>query len=376
MNKKNKMKLPKRYYVGFVLCIFITIINVGVWFTPKSVDWYRIHVFPLWTNTLARFMSVFPFSVGEILIYTGIFSLIFGLILCIFSFIKKDKYKKIRAVYKECLIWILLWVYMTETLNCFVMYHATTLEETYYQKETYSNQQLITTYNSIVKKVNQLSMQMKRDKKGHVVYPRKKMYAQCKIAMQNISNTYPYLKGYYPNPKRILSSDMMSQQYLEGIYFPFTLESNYNQTMYIMNDPATICHEFSHLKGVIFEDEANYFGFVACINSNDKFMQYGGYLSVLDYMADDIYKNCTKKERQSVEKINAYVRKDLVFLTKDSWDKVEKKAIVSTKTAKAVTNQFLESNLKMNGVLDGVVSYSKVVKLVLDYYNEKDQGKK
>lgn len=370
MNKKNKIKLPKRFYIGFVLFIFISIMNMSVWFIPKAVDWYRIHIFPLWTNTLARVMSVFPFSVGEILIYTGIFFLIFGLLLFLFSFRKKEKWKKIRRVYLECLAWILLWVYMTETLNCFVMYHATTVEEAYYPNRSYNNEQLIDTYNTVMKKANELSTQMSRDKRGNVTYPEEKMYAQCKIAMQNLGKTYPYLKGYYPNPKKIFNSDLMSQQYLAGIYFPFTLESNYNQTMYIMNDPATICHEFSHLKGIILEDEANYFGFVACINSKDKFLEYSGYLSVLNYMADDIYKNCSKQERQSVVKANTYVKNDIVFLTKDSWDKVEKKAVVSTKTAQAVTNQFLESNLKMNGVEDGVVSYSRVVKLVLDYYNK------
>ena len=159
----------------------------------------------------------------------------------------------------------------------------------------------------------------------------------------------------------------MSQQYLTGIYFPFTLEANYNTTMYLMNAPATICHEFSHLKGVILEDEANYFGFVACIQSENAFLQYSGYLSVIDYLEREVKKYDAMDA--SLPQMNTFVRKDSVFLTEEAWDKVEKKAVISTETANKATDKFLQSNLKANGVSDGMISYSRVVRLLLDYYD-------
>ena len=44
---------------------------------------------------------------------------------------------------------------------------------------------------------------------------------------------------------------------LMGIYFPFSMEANYNQDMYKAKLPDTICHELAHTKGYIQEDEAN-----------------------------------------------------------------------------------------------------------------------
>lgn len=38
-------------------------------------------------------------------------------------------------------------------------------------------------------------------------------------------------------------------------------------------------------------------------------------------------------------------------------------------TANKTTDKFLQGNLKANGVSDGMVSYSRVVRLLLDYCN-------
>ena len=56
------------------------------------------------------------------------------------------------------------------------------------------------------------------------------------------------------------------------------MEANYNDVMYIMNKPDTFCHELAHLRGYIYEDEANFIGYLACVESEDAFFQYAGYL--------------------------------------------------------------------------------------------------
>lgn len=45
-------------------------------------------------------------------------------------------------------------------------------------------------------------------------------------------------------------------QQLCGVYSPFTVEANYNGDMPDYNVPHTLCHELSHLKGFMREDEA------------------------------------------------------------------------------------------------------------------------
>lgn len=364
-----------RYKIWMIVFLLVIAVNAAARVSTPAVDWYRRFIFPLWTNTLARVMSVFPFSVGEVLIYAGIFVLLLVVLFTLLGLLvrretgrRAQKIKRTRNGLYQFVIWVLLWVALTETLNCFVLYHTTTVEEAYYHNKTYGTEELLALYTECVNQANALSGEMKRDAAGDVVYEGE-LYAACKRAMQQLGDTFPYLAGYYPNPKKILFSDFMSQQYLCGIYFPFTLESNYNATMYPMNDAATICHEFSHLKGIIREDEANYFGFLACIGSKDAYLQYSGYLSVLNYVAAEVKRTTTKDERKGLPKVDDAVISDIVFLKKEEWDRVEQKAVVSTKTVNKATNTFLESNLKANGVSDGMVSYSRVVRLLLDYYD-------
>ena len=49
-------------------------------------------------------------------------------------------------------------------------------------------------------------------------------------------------------------------------------------------------------------------------------------------------------------------------------EQVEKKAVFSTEAVNQATNAFLETNLTMNGIEDGIQSYSRVVRLVVKYY--------
>lgn len=362
--------MKRRFKIGLAILLFTIFIYALSWKFPKAVDWYRLYLFPIGTNTMARVFSVFPFSVGEILIIAGILLLFVAVIAVILRLLLKKKLQLFFRGYMELLGWIFLWVAVTETCNCFVMYHATTVEEACYKDTDLKEDTLTKLYEMLVANANRLSQEMERDEKGEVIYDGD-LYAECKTAMQALGETYPYLKGYYPNPKPIVNSDFMSQQYLSGIYFPFTLEANYNQTMYIMNRPATICHELSHLKGVILEDEANYFGFLACIGSKDVYVEYSGYLSVLPYVSREVRKNVPLEVRKNLIRPNTYVQQDVVFLTEETWEKVEKKAIVSTETANKATNAFLESNLKTNGVTNGMESYREVVRLLLSWYQEK-----
>lgn len=195
------------------------------------------------------------------------------------------------------------------------------------------------------------------------------MGEQAVRAMKALGQTYDQLDGYYPKPKALLTSDFFSQQYMCGYYFPFSMEANYNDVMYIMNKPSTMCHELAHLRGYIYEDEANFISYLACTQSEDLLFQYSGYLSVLNYLDNDFYKAIGKDAKKYLEqpRIEEQVYEDKVFVTQKEWERIEKKAWISTETVEQVSDAFIETNLKVNGVADGKISYSRVVRLLLQY---------
>ena len=161
---------------------------------------------------------------------------------------------------------------------------------------------------------------------------------------------------------------------MKGYYFPFTVEANYNGMMGTIHVPATMCHELAHVKGYLFEEEANMLAFLACIQSDDVTFQYSGYLSVLNYIDNDFYKAVNKDRTRYLEqvRIEDRVKKDNIFISEQDWIKIEKKAVIKTETVKKATQKFTDTTLVLNGVSNGFESYSDVVKLLMYYYDESE----
>ena len=50
----------------------------------------------------------------------------------------------------------------------------------------------------------------------------------------------------------------------------------------------------------------------------------------------------------------------------------ERTALIDTEIVDEISDVFIDTNLKVNGVTDGAVSYSRVVRLLLQYYRAVD----
>jgi len=357
-----------------VMAVLIVVLNLIAWNSTAFCDAYIKYVFPIWVNTYGRFMNLFPFSVGEVLLYLAAGLVVIFLLALLLAGIRKGRaLSKFCKGYLSFFAWLVLCLCMIMTLNCTILYHASTFSEKYFGKSEreYTLEELTAVRNMVVEKCNELSGQMMRDEEGYIVY-NGNIRQDAVDAMKELGKTYDQLDGYYPYPKPLVTSDFFSQQYMCGYYFPFSMEANYNDVMYIMNKHATLCHELAHLRGYIFEDEANFIAYLACIQSEEKIIQYSGYLSVLNYLDNDFYKAVGKDwEKYSAQPlILDQVHEDNIFLTQEEWDRIEDKAVLDTDTVDQVSDAFTETTLKANGVSDGMISYSRVVKLLLQYYIE------
>lgn len=347
----------------------VILLNVIAWNSTAFCDYYIAVIFPVWVNTYGRLTGLAPFSVGEIMLALGVILTALAAVLWILAFVKRLR----RGIRKFYLFyaWTFLIVCLVMTLNCFILYHASTFSETYFGEDDgeYSLDELIAVRNMVVEQCNGLCMEMERDEEGNIQYDKDigEVAVQC---MKELGETYDRLDGFYPEPKPLYSSDFFCQQYMCGYYFPFSMEANYNDVMYIMNKPSTMCHELAHLKGYIFEDEANFISYLACIQSEDPVFRYSGYLSVLNYLDNDFWKAVGRDwETYSAQPvISDQVQEDNVFVTDNEWDRINGKALIDTETVDAVSDTLVDVTLKANGVQDGMISYNRVVRLLLQYY--------
>ncbi|MBO4867516.1 MAG: DUF3810 domain-containing protein [Ruminococcus sp.] len=353
--------------------LFFVLLNVLAWKSTPFCDFYQKNIFPLWAQTYGRATSVLPFSFGELLIAIAVFGIpISLLVMIVLLIIKKGRRGKVARVFGFIYGWILVFILGTETLNCFVLYHTSSFEKLNgISTEEHTNEELKELGFRIVVQINQLSTQVHRDEDGHFILT-SDTDDTARVAIEDLEDEFVCFGGYVVHPKPIYCSFFMSQMDLMGIYFPFSMEANYNADMYKAKLPNTICHELAHTKGFMREEEANYIAFVACDRCDDVEYRYSGYLSALTYVRNKIFEFCDEETKYEFD--NAIC--DEVWADIDGnreyWESVEEAedTVFESESVSEVSEKAMETSLHANGVEDGIASYGRMVDLMLNYYGE------
>ena len=181
-------------------------------------------------------------------------------------------------------------------------------------------------------------------------------------AMEKLGQRYRRLSGHYPFPKPILNTWILSVQQTTGVYSPFTVEANYNRDIAYYDIPFTICHELSHLRGYMQEEEANFIGVLATIGADDLYFNYSGYVSAWVYAGNALARIDSTAFATLYSRINARTRQDLAY-NNQYWQQFEGKPAEAHE-------QLNDAYLKMQGQATGVRSYGHVTDLMLEYFAE------
>ena len=121
--KKTKILQSRQNQCILLLFLLITVIYAIAWNSRVFADWYRLYVFPVLTGLPARLSGLFRGSVGEVLIGAGICLVILEIVLLPFFLIRRSRLYRYRFRNVRLVCWILLYIYGTETLHCYVLSH-------------------------------------------------------------------------------------------------------------------------------------------------------------------------------------------------------------------------------------------------------------
>lgn len=179
-------------------------------------------------------------------------------------------------------------------------------------------------------------------------------------AMEKLGQRYHRLSGHYPYPKPILNTWILSVQQTTGVYSPFTVEANYNRDIAYYDIPFTICHELSHLRGYMQEEEANFIGVLATIGADDLYFNYSGYVSAWVYAGNALARIDSTAFATLYSRINTRTRQDMLY-NNAYWQQFEGKPAEAHE-------QLNDAYLKMQGQTSGVRSYGHVTDLMLEYF--------
>lgn len=349
---------------------------------PQFAEWYAENIYPVFVDTAGRLWGIFPFSVSEIGLYILISAFLLSLAGMAVQAVRWARAARAAAQSTEqtaaqnaehtaaraaaswlsCILLaagILAFLY---TICCGINYHRRSFsEEEGIVTYRYTAQDLKDVCLRLTEEVNALSGEVDRGSSGMMTLEAPEGEGAVE-AMHELAEEFPALEGYYPQPKKLLVSEILSYQGLTGIYSPFTVEANYNGDMTAYNIPFTTCHELSHLRGFMQEEEANFIAFLACIGAERTDFQYSGYLSGWVYCMNALY----RADRESWQEVRPLLAEEAEpDLEADSafWDEYEG-------GISEAADKINDTYLKVNGQADGVRSYSRMVDLIVAYFEK------
>lgn len=348
-------------------------------------EWYRAHVYRGISVVFSRVSGMLPFSAAEIGLYVlGVLAAA-GLVRCLFGGAARGRLFRgygLFLLHTVSALWLLF------AANCGVNYYARAFsEEAGLAGGSVSTEALRGLSAYLVSGIRQADGEIlslcpdaedpaaAKDGRVPLIFAMgqteetpaaDRSYLResgeiCRKAMRRLGETYPDLAGWYPMPKPVLVSRILTVQQTTGVYSPFTVEANVNREIPLYNIPFTMCHELSHLRGFMREDEANFIAFLALMDEDNPGIRRSALLEGWVYAGNALAAADPSYFAELYGQLSDADRRDLDYNNR-FWDAFRGKA---AETHEKVNNAYLRAN----GQAEGTKSYGRMVDLMIVWYS-------
>ncbi len=327
------------------------------------------YVYPLFANSLGWLLSLVPFSLLEILILLLIGGGLFYLVWVIVGICRH------RAQWKNRLYRFGLNVLAAASVVyfCFVLfmglnYHRASITEYLdltVQKST--KEELYDLCELLVHDCNFYRTELQENEVGVAQLQDNGFYETANAARRAyalLEEEIPVLQAADVRNKPLLTSKLFSMALTSGIYLPF--ESGINVDVPEHSLPATMCHELTHFRGFMREDEANFLAYLACMESERADFRYSGSLMAFYYAFNALY----GEDKDLAQKIALQCETGLLrdLQAEDDYWNQYRNTVVSQ-----VIGELYEGYLQSNDQQSGLKSYGEMIDLLLAYYRDFDK---
>lgn len=373
-DKKRPKKTKRRLYLlALLLDLLALAANQLAARSSAFANAYSHYVYRVLSLGIGSVTGLLPFSVVELLLYATILFVLFDFVKQLRRAIHAFTARPLRHFLGHLFL-ILSTLLVLYVFLCGINYHRTsfsqeaglsvTLDE---HGTVYDEADLIALCDYLITEINATKAQLDVPFIGQTTETPKPSAAWLwhagrtgQRAMEKLGQRYSRLSGHYPFPKPILNTWLLSVQQTTGVYSPFTVEANYNRDIAYYDIPFTICHELSHLRGYMQEEEANFIGVLATIGADDLYFNYSGYVSAWVYTGNALARIDSTAFATLYARINARTRQDMLY-NNAYWKQFEGKPAEAHE-------QLNDAYLKIQGQATGVRSYGHVTDLMLEYF--------
>jgi len=163
------------------------------------------------------------------------------------------------------------------------------------------------------------------------------------------------------NLKKSIIPNILLYQTVSGHFNPFTSEYIVNFKIPKIDIPVVIFHEEAHRNGYAHEAEASFIGFKKAVESENANIRYSGYFYALLKLLNDVNRNHNEKLEDYTSILNERIKADIN-------DNIEFWSKYYNNFFDRITNFIYDIYLKSNKQENGILSYNKVSKYIIDYY--------
>lgn len=200
------------------------------------------------------------------------------------------------------------------------------------------------------------------DEQGHMMLSQSTMdtLQMANEGYQALDSQYPFLFGGVWRAKPVQLSHWWSYTGITGMYFPIWAEANVNIDIPHSSIPSTAAHELAHTRGFAREDECNFFAYLTSIHNDSADFRYSGYKLAYIYCSNALYDYDVEMWKETRAYCSEGMERD--FAQQNTyWQQFEGKV---QEVSSSINNSFISSQ----GDKDGVLSYNRVVQLIVGYY--------
>ncbi|MFD1064080.1 DUF3810 domain-containing protein [Winogradskyella litorisediminis] len=327
---------------------------------PHFVENYYSNGLYVFLSKVMRYtFGWLPISVGDVL-YT--FAVIY-----LFRWI----WKNFKRIYKDTINWFLD-VIATLSIAYFAFhllwglnYYRQPLHKSLDLKADYSTEELINFTQKLIEKSNKIHALLADSDSMKVVFNYSKSEISAKVpqSYQKLSQEFPHLKYHPKSLKKSLFTYPLTYMGFSGYLNPFTNEAQVNGLISSYKYPTTSCHEVAHQLGYAAENEANFIGALAAINNEDLYFKYSGYTFALRYCLAEVFRRNPEVYSELLSKLNLGILKNYQEV-KDFWQQYQT-------PIEPFFEKTFDTFLKANNQSAGMKSYSYVVALLVNYFDNK-----
>lgn len=366
---QNRFTLQKIYssipkYTKIVFVIFVTaiMIHLASMLNTTFSDFFTENIASVIRTTISTITGWIPFSLAETFILLLPALLIIYFALTNHYFIKQDHSIKplFFAVFSVIMI-----LYSLAVFTFLTGYSNSILDKKInIEAKAVTKDDLYDTAEIVYQNINILSDGINYTSDGFSSMPYNITDMSNKLveSYNTISEKYDFLHNVNAKIKPVAISEAMSYTHITGMYTFFTGEANIDAAFPDFTLPYTAAHEFAHQRGIARENEANFIAFLVCINSSDAYIQYSGYMNMLEYLLNALYSADKEMYYDLYSKLSSITKAELRAYSA-FFDKYR------NSTASKVSGAVNDTYLKLQGT-EGSKSYGMVVDLAVAYYKD------